>query len=88
MAAHNTLGNVSTVVINGSRRVTITPLVPQTQAPLRPPVVTPPVVPVINKILLKVTSKEKRGDFKMFTLRNINPTEISNIIQCWLLKLE
>ena len=93
MVAQNMHGNVSTVVINGSRRVTITPSAPQTQASPRPPVVThaqsplarpaqqvrPPVVPVINKILLKVMSRGIKGDFKMFTLRNINPTEISTV---------
>ena len=59
--------STETVSFQGYRGVTVTPLIPLSHP--QPPL-------VINKMLLKVMNKEKKGGFKMFTIRNIKPSEM------------
>ena len=78
-----TVNNRSGPTLGGSSilpgRVIVTPL---TSTPSPTPVNTPtrpPPPQLISKVLVKAFTKESKKDSKIFTLRNINPNEVSTV---------
>ena len=78
MAAKHNVKVSTPIQINGPvtvgyRGVTVTPLASSSQSQ---PIQTSTAI-VIPKVLLKAMSKERKGENKMFTIRNINTTQVS-----------
>ena len=73
VTVNSSTGTVSFQGSHSYRGVTVTPLTPSTG--LQRPLPTTSAL-VISKVLLKAMNREKKGDFKMFTIRNIKPSEI------------
>ena len=62
--------STETVSFQGYRSVTVMPLTPSSY----PQLLLSPLV--INNMLLKAMNKEKKGDFKVFMIRNIKPSKL------------